>query len=251
MNKNEVIKRISPTILKGIAHRGLHNEEFTENGLRAFQNAIDHHLAFELDVHLTTDNELVVMHDYDLLRTTGKPGVMEKLTLKDIKDNYRLLDGEEVPSFKEILSLDHEQVPIIVELKVYDDNYQTLTSEVKKELSVIKDKSNIMIIGFDPRAMLKMKNSGFVGSLLVTTRKKQNKTYSLRHLFESLDLDVLFFSQKRVQHYSKHHFINVWTIDSKEKYDEVLPYVDTVTFENMDYEYVVKGLSDKNKEYLK
>ena len=38
-----------------IAHRGLFNDEYTENGLKAFENAIKHHLAFELDVHLTKD----------------------------------------------------------------------------------------------------------------------------------------------------------------------------------------------------
>ena len=93
MNKKKVLSKINPLFLTGIAHRGLHNEKFTENGMKAFENAIKKGVPIELDVHLTSDNELVVCHDEDLKRTTGKEGIIEHLTLKEIKDNYRLLDG--------------------------------------------------------------------------------------------------------------------------------------------------------------
>ena len=51
MKKLEVIKNINPVILNGIAHRGLHNKQFTENGLKAFENAINYGVAFEFDIH--------------------------------------------------------------------------------------------------------------------------------------------------------------------------------------------------------
>ena len=105
MTKKKVISRINPLFLEGIAHRGYHNEKFTENGMKAFENAIKHNLPIELDIHLTLDNELVVCHDEDLKRTTGKEGIIERLTLKEIKDNYRLLDGGEIPTFIEVLNL--------------------------------------------------------------------------------------------------------------------------------------------------
>ncbi len=40
MNKETALKRINPAFLKGICHRGLHNDRFSENGLKAFENAI-------------------------------------------------------------------------------------------------------------------------------------------------------------------------------------------------------------------
>ena len=52
MNKNKLISKINPLFLKGIAHRGLHNNKYTENGLNAFKNALDYNVAIELDVHL-------------------------------------------------------------------------------------------------------------------------------------------------------------------------------------------------------
>ena len=82
MKKVEVLKRINPKFLNGVAHRGYHNERFTENGLNAFKNALDNDLAIELDVHLTKDNELIVCHDPNLVRTTSKEGIIENLTLE-------------------------------------------------------------------------------------------------------------------------------------------------------------------------
>ena len=46
MHKSRLIKKKNKKILLGVAHRGLHNKEITENSLGAFKNAIDHDFAF-------------------------------------------------------------------------------------------------------------------------------------------------------------------------------------------------------------
>ena len=97
------LEKISPLICNGIAHRGLHNEEYTENGLKAFENAVNNNFAFELDIHLTRDNKLIVCHDRNLKRTTGKEGIIEQLTSDQIRQEYRLHDGGVVPTFEEVL----------------------------------------------------------------------------------------------------------------------------------------------------
>jgi glycerophosphoryl diester phosphodiesterase len=251
MNKKRVIKHINPLFLKGIAHRGLHDDKLTENGLKAFKKAIDNNFAFELDVHLTTDNELIVCHDSELKRTTGKEGIIEHLSLKEIKNNYKLLDGEDVPTLKEVFALDHEKVPIVVELKVYEKNYKALAKETLKELKLIKDKRNIIVISFDPRALLFMGHR-YIRQLLVTTNKNNEIfwTFKLRYFFESLDMDSELMNNPKVIKYSKNHFINVWTIDSKNKFDKVFPYINTTTFQLMDNDYVRENLTTKNKKYL-
>ncbi len=251
MNKKRVIKHINPLFLKGIAHRGLHDDKLTENGLKAFKKAIDNNFAFELDVHLTTDNVLIVCHDSELKRTTGKEGIIEHLSFKEIKDNYRLLDGEDVPTLKEVFALDNEKVPIVVELKVYEKNYKALAKETLKELKLIKDKRNIIVISFDPRALLFMGHR-YIRQLLVTTNKNNEIfwTFKLRYFFESLDMDSELMNNPKVIKYSKNHFINVWTIDSKNKFDKVFPYINTTTFQLMDNDYVRENLTNKNKKYL-
>ncbi|MGN1295396.1 MAG: glycerophosphodiester phosphodiesterase [Bacilli bacterium] len=247
MKKNKYKSLTHPLILQGICHRGLHNQVDTENGINAFKNALNASMAIELDVHLTKDNELVVFHDSSTLRITKKEGIIEDLTLEEIKNNYRLADNETIPTLKEVLELVNEQVPIVLELKVFRKNYVLLSKRVKEELKIIKDKRNITIISFDPRALVRFKKEGYLRLLLVTEEKKYRWIYHLRHLFEGVDLEYSFLKQKKVQRYCKNHFVNVWTVDNKEVFDKCLPYVDTITFQHMDEQYVKTELSKKNK----
>ena len=95
--------------------------------------------------------------------------------------------------------------------------------------------------------MIRFKKEGFLRLLLVTQEKKYRWIYHLRHLFEGVDLEYGFLKEKRVQRYCKHHFVNVWTVENKEVFDECLPYVDTLTFQYMNEEYVKNELSKKNR----
>ena len=76
--------KFDPRLFTLLSHRGLHDEQSTENGLSAFQKSIDEGLPFELDVHLTLDGGLIVCHDSELKRTTGKQGIIEEMTLEHI-----------------------------------------------------------------------------------------------------------------------------------------------------------------------
>lgn len=224
-----------------IAHRGLHNEKYTENGLLAFENAINHGLPFELDIHITKDNKILVCHDSELERTTGKKGIIEDLTFDEIRANYRLLDGEVVPSFQEVLDLNKERSLIVVELKSYKDNYKELAKAANEILKQIKNKKKIVVISFDPRALIKVK--GFGRGLLVCEEKFW--VWKLRHFFESVDLEDTLLKKKTVQKYYKKHYINVWTIRSTETAKEVAPYSDAITFELCDHESINEILKAK------
>ena len=243
MNKQKFISKINPLYLQGIAHRGFHNEKFTENGMKAFQNAIDHNLPIEFDIHLTKGNELVVCHDEDLKRTTGKEGIIEDLTLKEIKDNYRLLDGGEIPTFEELLDFVNERVPLVIELKVFRKNYKPLAKRVKEVLlPKVRDKKNYMLISFDPRSLWPLKRIGIVRSLLIA--KSHLYVYKcFRHTIESIDIEQVLLEDKKIQKFCKKHFTNVWTIQSEDELNKVLPYVDTVTFQHMDEKIVRKALA--------
>ena len=218
-------------------------KSFSENGMKAFENAIKHNLPIEFDIHLTKDNELVVCHDEDLKRTAGKEGIIERLTLKEIKDNYRLLDGGEIPTFVELLDFVNERVPLVIELKVFEKNYKPLSKRVIEVLSEkVKDKKNYMLISFDPRSLWPLKKLGIIRSLLVTHTHMY--VYNLfRHTVESVDLEQVLFSQKRIQRYHKRYLVNAWTIESEEQLDKILPYVDTVTFQHMDEKIVINKLN--------
>ena len=233
MKKSKILSKINPLVLKGVAHRGLWNEKVSENSLEAFRLAIKNNVAIELDIHLTKDNDLVVIHDEKLERLTGKEGIVEDLTTKELQENYKLLDGQKIPRFEEVLELVNEQVPILVELKVFRKNYKPLAKKAEEVLSkYIKDKKNIVLISFDPRSLWPFKHKGYVRLLLVAKSDEYTFTW-FRHTVEGLDVETVLFEEKRVRRYAKRHFMNAWTIRSEKDIEDVLPYVDTLTFDTV------------------
>lgn len=86
-----------------------------ENTLRSFIAAQRAGLdVLELDLHLSKDGSLVVMHDADVDRTTDGTGPIAEKTL----DELRALDagrGEHVPVFEEVL--DAVTAPLQAEIK--------------------------------------------------------------------------------------------------------------------------------------
>ena len=234
MKKEEIIKSINPLFLKGVAHRGYHNEQYTENGFGAFKNAIDNNFAFELDVHLTKDEKLIVSHDSSLKRTTGKEGIIEELTLEEIKSNYHLLDGSEVPTLEEVFEFTKESVPIVVELKPYTKtkNYKVLAFKVMDALKEIKDKKNIILISFYPQCLLPFKDSGFIRCLLVD--RKNSWVFALRHFFEGVDLEWQLLKEEKYQKVKHNKLVMCWTIENKQDYNEIKDFADSVTFQHFD-----------------
>ncbi|MCD7440713.1 glycerophosphodiester phosphodiesterase [Streptomyces lincolnensis] len=97
-----------------IGHRGVMGVE-PENTLRSFVAAEQAGLdVIELDLHLSKDGALVVMHDADVDRTTDGNGPIAARTL----DELRALDagrGERVPVFEEVL--DTVATPLQAEIK--------------------------------------------------------------------------------------------------------------------------------------
>ena len=66
------------------AHRGLHGPGAPENSMAAFRRAAEAGYGAELDVHLTRDGRLAVIHDADLTRMCGVPGLVEEQTAEEL-----------------------------------------------------------------------------------------------------------------------------------------------------------------------
>ena len=98
-----------------IAHRGASGLA-PENTLPAFQLALELGAdAIELDVHLA-DDELVVIHDDDLSRTTNGKGRVSTSSLVDLRQ-LDAGDGLRIPLLSEVLDLVGDQMGINIELK--------------------------------------------------------------------------------------------------------------------------------------
>jgi len=100
-----------------IGHRGAAGLE-PENTLRAFRRAAREGAdILELDLRVTLDGHLVVLHDPTVDRTTDGQGAVDALTLAEV----RQLDGgkgERIPTLEEVLGA--TPLPIHAELKVVE-----------------------------------------------------------------------------------------------------------------------------------
>ncbi|MFM8926743.1 MAG: glycerophosphodiester phosphodiesterase, partial [Rhodoluna sp.] len=85
------------------AHRG-DSSLYRENTLEAIKSAIDKGAdVVEIDVHLSSDGEVVVIHDPTLERLWGCAKQVEKLTWSEISTIRT--DGYRIPLLREVLEL--------------------------------------------------------------------------------------------------------------------------------------------------
>jgi glycerophosphoryl diester phosphodiesterase len=99
-----------------LGHRGAAGLE-PENTLRSFQKAMELGVdAVEMDVHLTRDGHVVVLHDSKVDRTTNGKGPVREMSFEVV----RKLDagkGERIPTLQEVIDLCKGKVIMQVELK--------------------------------------------------------------------------------------------------------------------------------------
>ena len=136
------------------AHRGLHAiaAGIPENSVRAFRLAANNGYGAELDVHLSRDGRLVVMHDESLKRTAGANADISSVTSQVL--NQLTLEGtkEKVPYLEDVLPLFEGKTPLIIEIKTAGDNFEELTRKVTSMLKQFPD-LEFCIESFDPRVL--------------------------------------------------------------------------------------------------
>ena len=106
-----------------IAHRGA-SGRFPENTLTAFAAAIEAGAQMcELDVQLTRDGAVVVMHDDTVDRTTDGHGAVRGMTLAELKRldaGVRFgneFKGERIPTLEEVFALTRDRCGLNIEIK--------------------------------------------------------------------------------------------------------------------------------------
>ena len=136
------------------AHRGLHDIEhgLPENSLRAFRLAAEYGYGAELDVHLSKDGRLVVMHDESLQRTAGVDRNIADCTAEELDALCLQGTEEKIPYLEEVLPVFEGRTPLIVEIKGYGKNYAALTEQVCRMLDRFP-KLQYCIESFDPRVL--------------------------------------------------------------------------------------------------
>jgi len=94
-----------------LSHRG-ESDDAPENTMKAFQLAMDRHSdGIELDIRLTSDGRIVVVHDADLKRVAGNPAAVAGHTLAELRAIHP------VPELHEVLAILRPGCMIQIELK--------------------------------------------------------------------------------------------------------------------------------------
>ncbi|MFE8695823.1 glycerophosphodiester phosphodiesterase [Cytobacillus sp. FJAT-53684] len=149
---------------QSIAHRGA-SLYAPENTIASFQKAID--LGFdyiELDVRVSKDGHLVVIHDADVRRTTNGEGYIGDLTIQEIK----MLDAgswfspefsnEKVPLLEEILLQFGGKIGLLIEMKSPENQpemTELLSSILKSYIEIGLKPSSLKVQSFNTNEMEK------------------------------------------------------------------------------------------------
>ena len=146
-----------------IAHRGF-KKKYPENTLITFQAAMDAGVPMiELDVTLSRDRKLVVIHDATLERTTNGHGPVHDYTLEELKQLdagswfHSDFADQRLPELGEVLDLVNGRVITNIEIKshVYEPHHPPDAIE-KQVVEMVKKKNlqnSILISSFDSKVL--------------------------------------------------------------------------------------------------
>src|SRR5690606_7953135 len=88
-----------------------------ENTLESFQYAIDFGVdGIELDVHLSVDGQIIVIHDESVDRTTNGSGMIKEKSVADLKA-LQIENQFEIPLLYQVFDLIDRRCLINIELK--------------------------------------------------------------------------------------------------------------------------------------
>ncbi|MBI9094830.1 MAG: hypothetical protein JEY71_08120 [Sphaerochaeta sp.] len=147
-----------------VAHRG-GAALAPENTLAAFALALEYDVdAVELDIHLSKDGSLMVIHDPMLLRLTGKPGAISDYTAEELaqfdvastfKGGKHYFGVQNMPTLSEVITFVEETatrpIQYQIEVKVKDDGsrYEGIEQKLIDTLKEYAILDRTIAISFD------------------------------------------------------------------------------------------------------
>jgi len=138
-----------------IGHRGACGYE-PENTILSFRKAVNMGMDFiEFDVHLSKDDNVIIMHDDTLDRTTDGAGKISEKNLDEIKKYKTIQKKQEIPTLQEVIKKLKGKIKFNIELKdiksakkVVDlinknkiEKDVIIASNCVKSLNLVKEKS--------------------------------------------------------------------------------------------------------------
>jgi glycerophosphoryl diester phosphodiesterase len=209
-----------------IAHRGAKAYE-PENTLQAFQKALELNSdGIELDVHLSADGHIIVMHDDTIDKMTNGKGDINSYTLAELK-SFRIAGKFQIPTLNEVFDLVDKKCFINVELK----NADTSKNVVSLIEEYINKKSwnyeHFIISSFDWNALKEVQNLNPNIPIGVLTEEDLDMALAFAETIKAKAIhpDFQLLNKEKVQEIQKKGFLVFpWTVNSEEDIQKVKSY---------------------------
>lgn len=209
-----------------IAHRGAKGYE-PENTLKAFQKALDLNAdGIELDVHLSIDGHLIVMHDETIDKMTNGKGFVNTLSLSELK-SFLIADQYEIPTLNEVFDLIDRKCLINIELK----NGDTAVKVVALIHEYISEKGwsydHFIVSSFDWNALQEVHNldSKILIGVLTETDLDAALTFAQSIKAKAIHPDYQMLNEENTQEIQEKGFwVLPWTVNELKDIQRIKSY---------------------------
>lgn len=211
-----------------IAHRGW-SGKYPENTMLAFNEAIGVGAdGIELDVHLSKDNEVMIIHDESLLRTAGVDALVSELTRSELE---RISAGKTmndvhgftpIPSLEEYLDrISKTSIITNIELKTAPCHYPGIERRVLELVKRFSYEDRVIFSSFNWLSVMEMKRQAkeLPCALLIEGISIKNIAEQISSLgFEYYHPSFSILSDEDVNSCKEHGVgLNVWTVNKEEE----------------------------------
>ncbi|MDD5503084.1 MAG: glycerophosphodiester phosphodiesterase family protein [Candidatus Thermoplasmatota archaeon] len=206
-----------------VGHRGA-NAYAPENTLASFRKAILMGMdMIELDVHMTSDSQLAVIHDDTVDRTTDGTGYIYSMTMEDLKKLdagswfNASFTGERIPTLEESLALVKQYgIKVNIEIKTVPMTYPGIEQQVVDMVHSMGMTDQVLISSFSPYSTMYCGlNSDIQCGMLMNFDSPPGLECSIIAAFaEAIHPEASFTTQDLVNSaHSSGLKVNVWTVD--------------------------------------
>ena len=210
-----------------IGHRGAAGL-VPENTKAAFEKALELGLDMvELDIQLTKDNQIVVIHDYDLQRVAGMNSKVKELTLAQLREidigSYFASEFSEqrMMTLKEVINLLRNELMINIEIKMLDEKVNILINKLKQLLKEENFKDQVVVSSFN-HCYLQKFDSEFKTAILINSHPVDPVAMIEKANANGIHPNYNLLTKgfiKQVQQAG--YFLNTWTVNNKDEISQL------------------------------
>lgn len=190
------------------AHRGC-SQNYPENTLLAFKKAceLDNLAGIELDIQLTKDGEIVVIHDETVDRTTDGKGYVRDYTVQELKklrvktgNDFQdvILEELSIPTMDEVLDILEPRLrrgmKLNIELKTSVYEYPGIERKIVELIKKRGLENSVVYSSFSAKTLINLHLCNPTASIGMLDNKISDtlvKAYGLEACFLAMDLDMV------------------------------------------------------------